>query len=111
MSEIDFSYLDNISGGDKEFINDMIATFLEETPKDIDEMERELKASNWLQVGLIAHKLKSSIKMFGFESIKNMAVDIEQSGKKNENTEALPEKVPVFISKLKSALDELATHL
>jgi len=66
MASIDLTYLNEISGGDKEFIAEMIETFLEETPKDIAELEKLLATENWAGIGLVAHKLKSSIKMFGF---------------------------------------------
>ena len=111
MASIDLTYLNEISGGDKEFIAEMIETFLEETPKDIAELEKLLADENWTAIGLVAHKLKSSIKMFGFEDVKNMAVYIEQSGKKGENLDVLAQKSHEFLTALHGALDELRTHL
>ena len=63
MANVDLSYLNEISGGDKEFIDEMINTFLEETPKDLAAIKEHSDSSNWTEVGKTAHKLKSSIKM------------------------------------------------
>jgi HPt (histidine-containing phosphotransfer) domain-containing protein len=111
MSGIDFSYLDEISGGDMEFRIEMIQTFLDETPKDVAHMDAMAQAANWAEVGKVAHKMKSSIKMFGLESIKNQAVEIEQIGKSGAGTETLGQKVATFILGLQQAMVHLKGHL
>ncbi len=111
MSELDLSYLNEISGGDEDFIKEMIETFLEETPKDLNDIEAHLSTQNWAELGKTAHKMKSSIKMFGFESLKNKALFIEQSGKKGENIDVLPAEVSTFIEGVKGALAELEAKL
>lgn len=108
---MDLTYLNEISGGDEEFIVEMIETFLEETPKDVIDMQAQLEAENWSELGKIAHKLKSSIKMFGFETIKNQVVFLEKSGKSGENIDSLPSKTKEFLVGLNEAMDELRTKL
>ena len=111
MSEFDLSYLNEISGGDEEFIKEMIETFLEETPKDLEDIKTHLASENWSELGKTAHKMKSSIKMFGYGSVKDQAFYIEQCGKKNENIDTLPSKTQEFISSLESVIAELKTKL
>lgn len=111
MSELDLTYLNEISGGDEEFIAEMIETFLEETPKDAADMRTHLGEQNWTELGKVAHKLKSSIKMFGFETLKNQVLFLEQSGKSGENTDVLPSKVNEFLDGLDAALEELRGKL
>lgn len=111
MSELDLSYLNEISGGDDEFIAEMIETFLEETPKDLSAMRSEMGAGDWSTVGKTAHKMKSSIKMFGYETLKNQALFIEQSGKSGTNFDVLPQKITEFIDGVENALEELKTKL
>lgn len=111
MSELDLTYLNEISGGDEEFIVDMIETFLEETPKDVDDMRTQLEGQNWSELGKVAHKLKSSIKMFGFETLKNQVLFLEQSGKTGDNVDVLPAKVSEFLAGLEGAMTELRTKL
>lgn len=105
------TYLREISDGDQEFINDMIETFLEETPNDIESMKTQLAASDWVELSKVAHKMKSSIKMFGFETLKNQVLFLEQNGKKNENTSVMPEKVKEFLTGLDNAMNELRGQL
>lgn len=111
MSEFDLNYLNEISGGDEDFIREMIETFLEETRKDLAYIKALLASENWSELGKTAHKMKSSIKMFGYESIKNQAYFIEQSGKKNENIDVLPGKTQDFINSIEDVIAELQTKL
>ncbi|MCB0737063.1 MAG: Hpt domain-containing protein [Bacteroidetes bacterium] len=111
MANVDLSYLNEISGGDKEFIDEMINTFLEETPKDLAAIKEHSDSSNWTEVGKTAHKLKSSIKMFGLGNLKDEVLDIEMSGKNNQNVDLLAGKVETFIAKCHEAMEELKLHL
>ena len=111
MAELDLSYLEEISGGDEEFIADMIETFLEETPKDLAEMKARSAEENWIEVGKMAHKLKSSIKMFGFESLKNIALQLEQDGKNQSDLDTFPSRLEKFYELADSAMEELRAKL
>lgn len=94
-----------------EFRVEMIQTFLDETPKDMAQMESMAQAGNWSEVGKSAHKMKSSIKMFGLESLKNQAVEIEQCGKAGTGLDVLGQKVAAFVSELHQAMAHLKGHL
>lgn len=111
MFKADFSYLREISDGDEEFIKEMIETFAEETPKDLKQITELAKQKDWQSVAKTAHKLKSSIKMFGFSQLRDQAFDIEQSGKNLVDTDSLDTKVKDFVSNCETALNELKKHL
>lgn len=111
MAKIDLTYLNDISGGDEEFIQDMIQTFLEETPKDLSALQAAVEKEDWKEVGNTAHKLKSSIKMFGMADLRDEVLGIEHDGKQSENTGELPSKVKAFAAHCEEAMDDLRKHL
>lgn len=111
MVDIDLTYLNEISGGDKEFIDEMIQTFLEETPKELVIMEQQLATTDWVELSKTAHKLKSSIKMFGMNELRDEVLHIEQSGKNSENLDTLGEQVVHFMDHCREGMDELRKHL
>lgn len=108
---MDLTYLNEISGGDEDFIKDMIETFLDETPKDIEQLQSHLKEENWAELGDTAHKLKSSIKMFGFPTLKDQVLSLENDGKNAENLDSISERVGEFMNGLQSAMEELKSRL
>lgn len=111
MVDIDLTYLNEISGGDKEFIGEMIETFLEETPKELAIMEQQLASTDWVELAKTAHKLKSSIKMFGMNQLRDEVLYIEQSGKNSENLDTLGEHVTRFMDNCREGMEALAKHL
>ena len=82
---LDLTYLNQISDGDKEFINDILKTFLEEMPKDIKQIEDGLNSNNNALIGKMAHKSKATLHLLGLEDLKNFALNIEQTIKKDTN--------------------------
>ena len=80
---LDLTYLNQISEGDKEFINDILKTFLEEMPKDIEQIKNGLKNNNNTIIGKMAHKSKATLHLLGLEDLKNFALNLEQTIKKD----------------------------
>ncbi|BDS15600.1 Hpt domain-containing protein [Aureispira anguillae] len=76
---LDLTFLNEISGGDQEFIHDVLSTFLEEMPKDIDQMNQAIQEQNNIMIGRVAHKTKSSLQTLGLYDLKDIAVKIEQA--------------------------------
>ena len=73
---LDLTYLNQISGGDKEFINDILKTFLEEMPKDVNKIKEGLNTNNNALIGKMAHKSKATLHLLGLEELKNFALKI-----------------------------------
>jgi HPt (histidine-containing phosphotransfer) domain-containing protein len=88
MSVIDektFAELKQMSGA--EFINELIDTFLDDSPKLIEEMESALKVNNVDSFRRAAHSLKSNAATFGANELFALAKELEILGKENKLTE------------------------
>lgn len=77
--DLDLTYLHEISDGDTVFINDVLSTFLEEMPKDIEKMRSAMDCKDHSTVGKVAHKTKSSLHTIGLHDLKSLALKIEQT--------------------------------
>lgn len=78
---LDLTFLKEISDGDQAFINDVLRTFLEEMPKDIAQMDQALQVQDYVSVGKMAHKTKSTLQTLGLHDLKQLAFTIEQTTK------------------------------
>lgn len=88
---LDLTYLNTISEGDKEFIDDILTTFLEEVPKDMEQITIALDQNDFVQIGKMAHKIKATLHLLGLGDLKSLAFKIEQTAKSNSNhTEIIP---------------------
>jgi HPt (histidine-containing phosphotransfer) domain-containing protein len=108
---LDLTYLNQISEGDKEFINDILKTFLEEMPKDIKQIEDGLKNNNNTLIGKMAHKSKATLHLLGLEDLKNFALNIEQTIKKDINHPEIHNWSKQFISYIKKVYPNIKALL
>ncbi|SFC49844.1 HPt (histidine-containing phosphotransfer) domain-containing protein [Flexibacter flexilis DSM 6793] len=74
---INLNYLQDISGGDEEFVRDLLETFVSNSPQDIQIITDALAAHQWDTIWKMGHKLKSSSKFMGAEHMAEAAAEIE----------------------------------
>ncbi|MFY0482927.1 ATP-binding protein [Flavobacterium sp. PLA-1-15] len=66
---IDFSYLEELSDGNQEFIKEMIELFLNKIPEDLQELEAAIEAKDHNSIKGIAHTMRSSLSIFRLEDL------------------------------------------
>ena len=115
----DLSYLSEISGGDEEFMADMIETFIGEAPQNIEELSAFLLQKNYTQLAKTAHRIKPNLLIMGLPELEGFAKKLERGIKEevlqtdqieqftNELVQGLQQKVPV----LQKELDRLKAQL
>lgn len=104
----DLSYLKTISDGSEEFISEIINTFIEKTPELLHEMMEAGANKNWEKVGALAHKLKPNLTLLGINTIKPIALSIEQDGKASVNTNTLEDRINELNRVCSTAIDQLS---
>jgi len=85
---IDFNALSEISGGDYSFEKELIVIFLSDFPEKISQLKAALEKSNFDEIKIISHSLKSSVAMFGIESLRKKFLELEtaiKTGSKEHN--------------------------
>ena len=63
------NYIQELANGNKAFEEEMTRLFLEQVPKDILELDRYLQEKDLSKTKAQIHKLKSSLEIFGLQSI------------------------------------------
>lgn len=83
MPYTDLSYLREISGDAESIIRRAVGKFLETMPPGIADMQKALLAKNYTEVGLLAHKLKSSAAFMGATDLHFQLNHVERIAKDN----------------------------
>jgi HPt (histidine-containing phosphotransfer) domain-containing protein len=83
-------YLQSISGGDQDFVQDMILTFISDVPNELIKLRKLVIEENWQRVGEDAHKFASSLLFLGLDELKLIAVEIEESGLSRNRLDHIP---------------------
>jgi len=100
----DFTSLEEISGGDKEFMDKMIELFQTNIPKEIEQIEGALKSGDYNVVKTVAHKMKPSV---NYICINQLFEEVRILEAWEEENEIMINKTNVFISKINLVLEQL----
>jgi len=104
-------YLENVTGGDPEITEELVNIFRSQVPEFIYEMKVLHNKAMWYELGLLAHKAKSSVAVMGMDSTATMLKAFELQAKAGENKDEYMNYINQFISETSVALDELTQYL
>jgi len=76
-------------------------------PKMITEIEIAINNEDWEEAGRVAHKLKSSLKLWQMDELVAKALFIETNGKKNSEIESIKNKFDSLKQDFNIALDAM----
>lgn len=91
LDAVDLSYLLGISNNDVQFVEEIIAAFLKETPAALQSLESFAQRGAWDEAGKVVHKLKPNFALLGLKKLAAEAAFIEegiQTGLENPNQRA-----------------------
>ena len=79
--DLKLDYLNEIAGGDTEFINEILETYLNEIPKDMQILHQAITSKDLSKVQKIAHKMKSSFRLLGLSDLHDASLNLENAAK------------------------------
>jgi HPt (histidine-containing phosphotransfer) domain-containing protein len=104
---INTTYLESVSGGDVEIIREIINIFKAQIPEFISEMNTLLLNKDYDNLGLLAHKAKSSMAIMGMEDLAIVLKEFEIEARGNIN----PQKYDAYISRFEKDTTEAIIEL
>jgi HPt (histidine-containing phosphotransfer) domain-containing protein len=66
---VNLDYLLSLSKGNTKFVKEMLDTFLEENPKEIDSLEKAIQSKNFEAIRQASHLLQSSLPFVGLDKV------------------------------------------
>jgi two-component system, sensor histidine kinase and response regulator len=108
-SPIDLERIQDATGGDMEFMKELVDIFIEDAQLRIREIRQALDASNFDDLGKTAHKLKGSSANLGAVGVSSMAKTLEELGKQQELDRAsqVLEGLVAEMSRVESTLNQI----
>ena len=104
---IDLTYLRNFCDNDEEFIQEMIQTFLEKIPDELDILETALAKQDWTLAYQAVHSLKSSLYFIGLHSMSPMLAQMEEDLSRQKRLATVQIKAVEVMGVARKALEEL----
>ncbi len=103
----DLTNLDEMLGGDRQAMLQMVKIFLQATPESLTELNNCFDKDDLDGVSKLAHKLKSSIDIFSIEEIKNDIRRMENLARENVNTDEIPALMENINNILNEAIEQV----
>ena len=107
----DLTYLEDFSDNDREFVREMIETFLKKSGNDLQRITDALAASDWQQLYEAVHKIKPSITFMGIHALKDDVVVLEQYAQQRAHLDEVPALVERTVNVCRRAIVELEALL
>lgn len=103
----DLTNLNEMLGGDKKAILQMVKIFLQATPESLSELNKCFQKNDLEGVSKLAHKLKSSVDIFSISDIKQDIRRLENNTRDNINLDEVPELVDKINTTLSKAIEQV----
>ncbi|MGV6831360.1 MAG: Hpt domain-containing protein [bacterium] len=95
-----------LAGDDEEFIETLVATFLEEVPEDARQLEIAVDSRDFLKSYKVAHKLKPTVDLFELGVLDDL-IEVQDWGKFEKKNEDITEEFNRVITAINNAVEEL----
>jgi HPt (histidine-containing phosphotransfer) domain-containing protein len=100
--------INEMAEGDTDFIESVIAVFLDEVPQDLKSLEAAIESKDYEKVYKLAHKIKPNVDLLGMEQTRAVALEIETLGKTpGNNGPAIEAKFPLLKKDVLQVITEL----
>lgn len=106
MSSYNLASVEEMAGGDQDFLKVVVQTFIEEIPPDLEAMNQAVAENNPGQAYQYAHKMKPNLQMFGLELMPQIKI-IEEWSKSGKDKKEVDEAAQTIFLKVKKAEQEL----
>jgi HPt (histidine-containing phosphotransfer) domain-containing protein len=104
---INTEYLDSVSGGDPDIINEIVVLFKEQSIEIYNEMKLHFLENNFKSLGLLAHKAKSSVAIMGMNDLAMLLKTLEMQAKEGVESELYESYITRFKVETDAAVKEL----
>lgn len=95
-----------IAGGDDNFVQAIVETFLQEIPPDLEAMQMAIANDNHKMAYQFAHKMKPNLDMFGIDLLKQIAA-MEKWSDSNKPKSFIQNHLDTIVNTLTTVINEL----
>ncbi len=112
--KINLSNLNHISGGDQQFVRQMLESFITTTSRGLKAIREETGRKNWDAAADQSHRIQPPCRHIGAMELYSILRNLEKSMRERENTEAagiVVEKACQEFEEIKTLINEHITNL
>lgn len=107
---IRLDYLDELTGGDMDIVDEMLKLFLDNTPPILEKLSILHDEKNWDEMKKVAHKFKPTLSYVGIKELEGVVPQLEKYALDQDPNGKIPELIETLNYFCSEALDEIRRH-
>ncbi len=104
---VNLDYLKSMAGDNEDLIGEMVDIFVKQIPEFNEILDSLYEKEDWYNLGMQAHKAKSSVAIMGMDGLAAMLKEFELLAKESKSPERYPEFIRRFKEETALAVEEL----
>ena len=104
---INTEYLEMVSGGTREITEELISIFRQQAEEFYQQMSNLCENGDYEELGLLAHKAKSSVAIMGMEGMASLLKELENNARTGLNSGSYSDVIRKFQFETSEAVKEL----
>jgi len=108
---INTEYLEMVTGGDKGITEELIGIFRQQIAEFGEKMKSLYDSRSYAELGLLAHKAKSSVAIMGMNNLATQLKELELNCRQGTNTQNDANIISTFRDETSAAINELDDYL
>ena len=107
FEKIDLTYLQKVSDNNKEFVAEIVNSFITITPNALSDIRSYLQKRDWVKMEREVHKIKPTLSMIGLVVTREKAIEIELLTHSQADNRRLKNITNEFCDNIEHAIGEL----
>jgi len=108
---INTEYLEMVTGDDRGITEELIDIFRQQIEEFGGKMKELYDSGSYSELGLLAHKAKSSVAIMGMNNLAGQLKELEMECRQGTNTQNYPNIIGTFRDETTAAINELDDYL
>ncbi len=108
---IKLDYLNELTGGDEELMDEMMKLFLENTPEALENLKNLHSQQNWEEIKKAAHKFKPTLSYMGIKELDGVVPEIEKMALAHDPDNKITSLLYTLKHYCGEAIKEITAHL
>jgi CheY-like chemotaxis protein len=103
---IDLGYLKSLSKGDEEFEKNMVRSFSQQIPEELNDLNMAIGQKDYARVKAIAHTMKSTVSFLGLQKLTPLLQQLEQDAENKRDFTEIQNKFGLINTICQAAIRE-----
>jgi signal transduction histidine kinase/CheY-like chemotaxis protein len=103
---IDLAYLKSLSKGDEEFEKNMVRSFSQQVPEELNDLKMAIGQKDYVRVRAIAHTMKSTVSFLGLQKLAPLLQQLEQDAENKRDFTEIQNKFELINTICQAAIRE-----